>query len=375
MPKVADINVWKAKRSTEYLGYPDEKDLGWLPATFTPYEPDKKYSWATRTRESYEFWPIVTPRRAPPVRHDYPELMQKMIDATWVIAEPKGGVVRGSAGNQVGLDAPTIGMRGTPEPLFKAVRPANETYHPQERPSAPVMLTIMGNKSAIATDWGLHDTIERVNAVTFRGDKRPPFALIIGAGGFFLPRPAETAITSKTRSPWPSRTISGVDSAARSNWSRSFARSTARQSCKRIWIWPTNISCGARSCTRNWRIWRAWSTTSSSRGGLRRPEVLDSSMTFALFNQTPGWLYVTVVHSAFVVPYAHISRSETWTSGEAEIAQYGPIPAERILGFAHVSKEHVVDTPIFMRNTFLYDEPKAFQAMFQALSGANSTKV
>lgn len=301
--------------------------------------------------------------------------MQKMIDATWVIAEPKGGVVRGSAGNQVGLDAPTIGMRGTPEPLFKAVRPANETYHPQERPSAPVMLTIMGNKSAIATDWGLHDTIERVNAVTFRGDKRPPFALIIGAGGFSPPETRRDRYYIENK----------IAVAFKDYLWRRFSRTVELEPIIRAIDGQAKLQ-EDLDLAYEYLVWRAilhkelahlarmvdneflkgWSSTS---------RVLDSSMTFALFNQTPGWLYVTVVHSAFVVPYAHISRSETWTSGEAEIAQYGPIPAERILGFAHVSKEHVVDTPIFMRNTFLYDEPKAFQAMFQALSGANSTKV
>jgi hypothetical protein len=78
-----------------------------------------------------------------------------------------------------------------------------------------------------------------------------------------------------------------------------------------------------------------------------------------------------VVHAGFVVPYQGLDEI-VWGSAEAEIAKFGPVRAEQIVGFVHFDP-HSPDSPIFMRKAFRKNEPKAFQQMHQALSGASST--
>jgi hypothetical protein len=58
-----------------------------------------------------------------------------------------------------------------------------------------------------------------------------------------------------------------------------------------------------------------------------------------------------------------------WGAEEAEIAQWGPIPAERIVGFVHVQADKIPDGPIFIRRSFRAAEPEAFEHMFKVMSG------
>ena len=80
----------------------------------------------------------------------------------------------------------------------------------------------------------------------------------------------------------------------------------------------------------------------------------------------PGWLYITVVHDGFVVPNG---LSETWGTTEGEVAQWGPIPAKRIVGFMRLESGGQPTGPIYARRRFRSDEPKAFAAVFDIMSG------
>ena len=91
---------------------------------------------------------------------------------------------------------------------------------------------------------------------------------------------------------------------------------------------------------------------------------------FAVMNKTPGWLYVVIVQSGYVVPLITAQSSPDWGTREAEIAQYGPIPADRIVGFTFIQTDPIEPYgPIFMRKSFREKEPKAFEFMFDMMSG------
>lgn len=103
------------------------------------------------------------------------------------------------------------------------------------------------------------------------------------------------------------------------------------------------------------------------KGWISTARALDSSLTFAMMGPPGGgWIYITMVHSGYVVPYDHRQEIE-WGTAESEIAQFGSIPKERIVGFAKYC--YAWDSPIFLRKTFREREPKAFEYMHKALSG------
>jgi hypothetical protein len=105
---------------------------------------------------------------------------------------------------------------------------------------------------------------------------------------------------------------------------------------------------------------KAWTSTA---------RCLDSSLVFATFPPSGhGWMYVVIVHAGYVVPFSKHQEDE-WGTAEAEIAQYGPIPWERIVGFTHISSDKKPDTPIFLRRTFRKTEPQACEQIYNSLSG------
>lgn len=80
-----------------------------------------------------------------------------------------------------------------------------------------------------------------------------------------------------------------------------------------------------------------------------------------------------IVHGGFIIPFEKnpIKPTVLWGSGEAEIAQWGSIPAERIVGFVYLNQAigYRPDGPIFMRSSFRKKEPKAFETIFNTMSG------
>jgi hypothetical protein len=264
-----------------------------------------------------------------------------------------------------------IGTRGMPQDLFKQFVQPDKGYKPQVRPTDSVMHTEMPNKTAIATDWALHGDMERVNAVTFRADKRSPYDIIVGARGFYPPN-------TRTDRHYVTRNIAGSFSGY---LRRRYQREVKSEDVVRI-IDRELTSPGDQELLNEYMVWFSLVNKESAhlarmvdyefeKGWISTSISLSRSMTFVSIGGTPGWMYVTVVHGGFVVPYD--SRgSGIWSSAEAEIAKFGPIRAEQIVGFVHFDP-HAPDSPIFLRQSFRKSEPKACQAMYQALSGASST--
>ena len=311
--------------------------------------------------------------------------MKNMVEATWKYTEPAAKVQRGKAGiptegyerrdgSKVGKWGEVhIGTRGMPQSLYKQFVQSDKGYQPQVRPTGSVMHTVMPNSSAIASDWALHSEMERVNAVTFRADKRSPYDVIVKGRGFYPPN------TRTDRAYMANNISSGFSGYLRRRYGRVVSTEDIVAVIDRVLIstsdtdllneylvWFSLVNKESAHLARmvDFEFEKGWTSTSKS---------LTRSMTFVSFGGTPGWMYITVVHGGFVVPYD--ARGESvWGSAEAEIAKLGPVRADQIVGFVHFDP-YSPDSPIFMRKSFRKDEPKAFKAMYQALSGASSTAI
>ena len=163
--------------------YPYSNELGSIPSDFQQFEPNPKYNWNTRVNPQVPSWKIIVPRLAPPVGR-LPEVIEKMINATWKYTEPSSGVQRG---NHI------IGTRNGVVPNFTS----NLPFNPQVTPIR-IGGDTLPNKTAIASDWKLFEQIPRTNAVTFRGDTRPPGEVIVNCNGFSPPNSRKDRVYLET---------------------------------------------------------------------------------------------------------------------------------------------------------------------------------
>ena len=396
--KLADSVAWKSRRTLfpdadvpndvrvgiRYMGWPDEDDVGWLLTEFDGFEPDPRFSWlGGRKAATPGDWPTLVPKNAPPIPVELPELIKKMIAGTWKYTEPARDVQRGKAGipegghersagnNILRHEELYIGTRGMPQNLFKQFAQPDQGHRRQARPTGSNMGTKMPDDSAIANDWGLHGEIKRVNAVTFRGDKRHPHDVIFKARGFHPPNTrADKGYMART-----ARTFGAY-------LSRRYKREVSEDDILAV-MNREIVSAADRALLSEYLVWYSLLNKESShlarmvdnefqKGWISTSVCLDRAMNFVNWENTPGWMYVTLVYGGFVVPYDRFNNQIVWGSAEAEIANFGAIPDEQIVGFVHFDSNYP-DTPIFMRKTFVKNEPKACGAIHRALSGANTT--
>jgi hypothetical protein len=324
-------------------------DLGWLPTEFEPFEPNPQYSFP-RKPPSKDAWKTIVPRTAPPIGN-LPHLFEKVIKATWKFAEPSANSVRGDV---------TIGTRGG------AVPEVNDKYHPQVRPTKSNITTTFPNDAAIASDWKVFEHIERTNAVTFRGDTRSPLAVIGKARGFHPP-------ISRTDRYYLENNI--YEEFSTYLWRR-YRRPLTKEEFLQA-VDTTAIAPAEKKMLVDYMMWRKITEKEAVhlgrmveneclKGYISTARSIDTSICFGTnYTKKPGWLYLTVIHGGFVVPWGH---KENWGSEEAEIAQWGAVPAEQIVGFRHLD-QYNPDGPIFIRHSFRKSEPEAFEYMFNVMSG------
>jgi hypothetical protein len=325
-------------------------DLGWLPTEFEPFEPNPKYSFKGRVPPLKNQWKLVVPKSAPPIG-DLPTLIKNVIKVTWKFAEPSKDAVRGPV---------TIGARGG------VVTPGKGPYHPQVRPTSPAITTTFLNDNAIASDWKVFEQIKRTNAVTFRGDSRPPIEVIEKAGGFHPP-------ISRTDRYYLEN---NVYKAFEDYLQRRYTRTLTKEEFLRA-VDTTAVTNADKSLLVDYMMWRKITEREAVhlgrmveneclKGYISTAKAIDSSILFGTrYNKVPGWLYLTVIHGGFEVPWGH---EQYWGSEEAEIANWGPVPAAQIVGFVHLD-QWKPNGPIFIRRTFRKSEPQAFEYMFNVMSG------
>jgi len=329
--------------------------LGWLVTEFECFELNPKYSWEKRLKPPPEAsdWPIVVPKWGPPIG-DLPTLIQKIMEVTWKFAEPS----EFSAGGNL-----SIGLRGG------AYTSSTDTYHPQVRPTQPVLKTVMGNKNAIASDWKLFEQIKRTNAVTFRGDSRPPAEVISTCHGFYPPNSRTDADYIK----W------NIYEAFRDYLKHRYNRALEQNDFLQA-VTASAPTPDLQKLLVDYMMWRKICEKEAVhlgrmvdneclKGYISTARSIDTAMKFGTRqNKVNGWLYVTLVHGGFEVPWGSENK---WGTEEGEVAQWGPVPGDRIVGFVQIEPftGPKPGSPIFMRRGFHEKEPEAFEFMFNAMSG------
>lgn len=348
--------------------------LGGLLTEFDAYEPDPEYSFVGRLTPDRNSWKTVKPESAPPLT-PLPLVIQKLLKATWKYAEPSRGNSRGSLPGR-GAHGITIGTRGGAAPQGGSAQ-----FAPQVRPTSPInaagqmhgIQTTFPSDTAIASDWKIFKTIPRTNAVTFRGDSRSPLDVITRAGGFYPPN-------SRTDRYYLENNIyvAFADYLKR-RWNRDLTQQEFLGA-----VDATAPMDDEQKLLVDYLMWRKITEkeavhlgrmveTECLKGYISTARGIDTSIFFATgYGSRPGWLYLTVVHSGFVVP---LGENKYWGTEEGEIAQWGPIPARQIVGFVHVQNgvshfpHGIPEGPIFIRRSFRLAEPKVFEHMFKVMSG------
>jgi hypothetical protein len=360
------------------VGIARMEDIGGLLAEFDGYEPDQNYNFARRVTPGKEEWKIVEPESAPPIT-PLPLVIQRMLKATWKYAEPARDNVRGMVPSQVGQGGIAIGARSHGITIGTRGRPvpqgAPTQFAPQQRPTTPIdaagnlhgIQTTFPSDSAIASDWKLFETIPRTHAVTFRGDSRSPDAVITKAGGFYPPN-------SRTDKSYIEKNIfNAFKDYLKRRWNRDLTKEEFLRS-----VVAAGVMEGDKKLLVDYLMWRKITDkeavhlgrmveTECLKGYISTARGIDTALFFATgYYANPGWLYLTVVHSGFVVP---LGDKNYWGTEEGEVAQWGPIPAQRIVGFLHVQSNGIPDGPIFIRRSFRQAQRKAFERMFKVMSG------
>lgn len=328
-------------------------DLGWLPTEFEAFQPNSKYSWQSRPMPSKDAWPIIEPKTAPLIG-DLPRIIENVVKATWKFAEPKAGAERGNI---------IMGTRGAAAASGQSV---SETYHAQVRPTTANIKSTFPVNTPIASDWNVFNQIKRTNAVSFRGDTRPPIEVISNQNGFNPPNSRGDRYYLENN----------IYNAFQSYLKRRFDRPLTKEDFLRA-VDTTIPTAADQKLLVDYMMWRKITEREAVhlgrmveneclKGYISTARAIDTSIAFGTaYNSKPGWLYLTVVHGGFIVPWGSKSN---WGSEEAEIAQWGSIPGERIVGFVHLDR-FKPDSAIFIRRSFRKSEPKAFQHMYNVMSG------
>lgn len=351
---------YKPDRSHGNLGY---DEIGTIDSDFEAFKPNPKYSWkkGERIMPSKDIWKIVHAKTAPPIGK-LPQIIENVLKQTWKFAEPKAGAQRGNF--MMGTH------RGNVPNSFQ-----KQTYHPQVRPVAQHMEVTFGSTAEIATDWKLFDQIERTNAVTFRGDLRSPREILQQYGGFNPPNTRtdrfylENAIYDKFSDYLERRYQRPL---SKEDFLRAVDSTIPNDADKKILV---DYMMWRKICEGESMHLGRMLTQECLKGYISTSRAIDSAVGFGTRHlRQIGWVYLTIVHAGFIVPWG---KTAYWGSEEAEIAQWGPIPAERIVGFARFDPDGnrgtnprgLLDSDIYIRRSFRKREPEAFEKMFKIFSG------
>ena len=345
-------SVWNYLTRNEYDTSPQlmknppvDGDISKVAAGFEAYEPSPFYAKNNLPGLTTPY-PQIKPKTLPPIEPLAPPL-RAIVDSLWKRAEPARGAARGPV---------TMGLRGQATPVGPASR-ENSVYHPQVNP--------LKDGQVFMDDWKHMDTIQRTNAVTFRGDSRPP-NWVIGRDMGFHPPFSRTddfylygVVFEKFKDYIKRRYGRDISMA---DYVSALSGNAPTAEAKRLLI--------------NYMMWRKITEGEAFHlGRMVKDECLKGyiSTSRALpvaaffgtrYNTVEGWLYITLVRGGFIVP----PGDAKWGTKEQEIANWGSIPAADIVGFQKIDRLGVPLGPIYVRPTFRKTEPKAFRKAFDTLS-------
>ena len=275
-------------------------------------------------------------------------------------------------------------LPGLPKPAYPAPQPPGHMVQvplgrdPLSRPAPPPqalggphhLVNPLGSfgedfLNGLAKDWQRVKDLERINAYTFRGDKREPVELM-KAGGFKPPasRTDDRYLESLCQlfKSWVKSSLN-VDV----NWidPRNFAqalRTTIPNDSDRIW-WGEFLF---------WKAIVKGEKLHAGRMVANQPEKgyisTSRNVEVAKVFSGGGWVYVVLVEGGMVIP----EGPDPWNThpGEQEISYPVPIPWEKIYGFRKMNlSKFATGEPLYLRKGFQEKESKAFKECYAALSG------
>ena len=363
------------------------EDVGYLMTEFEVFDLNPRYGWSPNDRSNprnKNDWPIVVPKGGP-MSFGLPQMVENLIKSTWTYTEPSRPDINDKdkpdtiLANKMPLGFANrdnrqvaIGLRDERR-VDNKVPQTPKDFSAQTRPVRPPgsITTTFPNSSAIASDWKTFNSIKRTNAVTFRGDTRSPYEVISKSNGFNPPN-------SRTDRYYLENNI---HVAFNDYLTRRYNRPALSQAAFLAAVDKTVRTSEEKKLLVDYMMWRKicereavhlgrMVESECLKGYISTARAIETSLNFGTnFGKKDGWLYLVVVHGGFVVP---MDMQMHWSTQEAEIAQWGPIPAERIVGFMQLKGQFSTGFPmskIFMRKSFRKNEPKAFETMLDVMSG------
>jgi hypothetical protein len=305
-----------------------------------------------------------------------PEKMKQLMDHCWKTAQASGGPRNqfqiGAAparANHIPVTVSALQASRVPANIFEArrVQERNAAYAKQVIPLTSILPSNvkLGEHltAVVPSDWGLTNQLERVNAYTFRGDKRAPQA-IQAADGFKPP-------ITRTDQYYVEQMIYPK-----------FASYMRRRYGMEVTMAQFHAAYREKVTTRDERLamngFFAWKSMLENEayhvGKMLANETLKGfvsttkAVTIAKGFGDNGWVYVTLVQGGFVVPD---KGKHVWTAiyGEQEIALPAPIPWSNVFGFRQVNAAKRFTGPIYLRRSLQARNAKAYGKCYELLSG------
>lgn len=325
---------------------PLDPDIGTQMLHFEPYEPPAELTGLPRPSDQiiYPLTKAKDGKDAPP----FDPMWRAIIDSLWKRAEPSAGAARGP----VLMGA----ARGELPGGLADIR--SQTYKPRLNPLYP-------GSAALPGDWKHMDQIKRTDAITMRGDSRPPVVVLGQDGGFFPP-------ISRTDDYY----VNYVISTYFKDYMKKRFDVVINEKDYQSAINAAAPSPMDKKLMADYMAWRKlcegeafhlgrMTADEAMKGYISTSKAFYFALYFALrrFSNASGWVYITRVRGGFIVP----PNTEKWGTQEQEIAQWGPIKSEDILGFRRVNNIAGGEGPIWIRPTFRKTDPHAYKTLFKML--------
>ncbi len=299
----------------------------------------------------------------PPV--DLPARLKQLIQNSWKSARPSKTQSRSKL--KIGDRTPHSWKPADIMAHKKLVE--DSTYHKAVQPLTPFAdrrAELAPHLAGVAADWKTHETLQRVSAYTFRGDKRNP-AAIFAAKGFNPP-------ISRTDQFYIDEVIYPE---FKGYLERRFNKTITRADFDRAYNQTITVE-SDRKLIHNYFVWRALLEDESYHAGrMLAKETLKGYISTSRactvakgYAKPDGWVYVTRVLGGFLIPD---QGKHEWTTifGEQEIATLGSIPFHEIFAFRQIAGDMRCrfTGPIYLRRNLRIRNPVAFKEIYELLSG------
>ena len=308
---------------------------------------------------------------------DLPAKLIELVQHCWNAASVSEGAERsglqigsGNRQNHIPDKINQLKNSWSPQNIFEAqrVQERNGNYAKQVQPIRPTLDSVIRHNphlgGTVPTDWKVTEQLERVNAYTFRGDRRNPIA-VSGAGGFHPPISrtdafyVDTVIFPMFQSYMKRRFQLDI---TRAQFDRAYDQKVAfpqdRMVLSNFFVWRSMVANEAYHLGRMLADQTLKGYISTTR----------STSVAKGFANTDGWVYLTLVRGGFLVPD---QGKHEWTKifGEQEIALPCAIPWDEIFAFRQVNNLNMFTGPIYFRQGFSSRNAAAYKQAFELFSG------